>query len=111
MIASKPRPNIDQRSSAELDRGFRLDKITVLIVDDSPPAMDGLRRILRPCPEVEVIGEATSGSEAILMAGELRPPRGAEVPLTVVLRHTDRRWPRLCEDDLEAVEGLVRGLG
>ena len=52
---------------------YQLEKITVLIVDDSPTVTDGLRSILRAYPDIEVIGEATGGLEAIAKAEELRP--------------------------------------
>ena len=38
---------------------------TVLIADDQKPARDGLKTLLAPIPEFEVVGEATNGQEAI----------------------------------------------
>ena len=50
-----------------------MDKITVLIADDSPATRDGLQSILRAYPEIKVVGEATNGVEAIASAEELQP--------------------------------------
>lgn len=47
--------------------------ITVLIVDDHPVVRTGLRALFANTPEVEVIGEAASGEEAIALAGHLLP--------------------------------------
>ena len=52
---------------------YQLEKITVLIVDDSPTVTDGPRSILRAYPDIELVGEATGGLEAIAKAEELRP--------------------------------------
>ncbi len=48
-------------------------KIRVLIADDSPEARDGLEAILRAYPDLEVVGPAADGSEAISKARQLRP--------------------------------------
>lgn len=45
----------------------------VLIVDDHPVTRDGLRAALGTDQEMEVIGEATSGDEAIAQVDELDP--------------------------------------
>ena len=45
----------------------------VLIVDDEAPARARLRQMLASEPDVEVAGEAETGSEAMLLAAELRP--------------------------------------
>ncbi len=47
--------------------------IRVLLVDDSPTVIDGLRSILQGCPEIEVVGEETDGADAVDKAIELRP--------------------------------------
>ncbi|MER7764944.1 response regulator transcription factor [Streptomyces sp. NPDC097619] len=47
--------------------------IRVLIADDQPLVRRGLALILAPEPEVEVVGEAGDGAEAVALARELRP--------------------------------------
>ena len=47
--------------------------IHVLIVDDEAPTRIRLRHMLAAHPDVEVVGEAASGVEAMEMAAELRP--------------------------------------
>jgi DNA-binding NarL/FixJ family response regulator len=48
-------------------------KISVLIVDDHPVFLQGLRRVLEPEPDIEVVGAATDGEQAIEMATRLNP--------------------------------------
>ena len=45
----------------------------VLIVDDHPVTRDGLRSALTTSTEVEVVGEAKSGEEAVQAVKELSP--------------------------------------
>jgi DNA-binding NarL/FixJ family response regulator len=45
----------------------------VLIVDDHPVTRDGLRSALSTSDEVEVVGEAGSGEEAVQLVKELEP--------------------------------------
>jgi DNA-binding NarL/FixJ family response regulator len=47
--------------------------IRVLIADDHSVVRQGLRMFLGLDPELEVVGEATNGEEAVRLAGELRP--------------------------------------
>jgi len=49
------------------------DKIRVLIVDDHTILRDGVRLLLEMQPDVEVVGEAADGEDAIRQADELRP--------------------------------------
>lgn len=49
------------------------EKIAVLLVDDHPVVRDGLRAMLQGEPDIEVIGEASTGEEAVLKVDELRP--------------------------------------
>ena len=67
----------------------------VLIVDDDVPTRVGLRAILRAEPDLEVVGEAAGGLEALAMAAE-RPP-------DVVLM--DVQLP-----DLDGIEAMTRML-
>ncbi len=47
--------------------------IRVLIADDHGVVRRGLRLYLSEDPQLEVVGEATNGEEAIAMARQLRP--------------------------------------
>jgi len=50
-----------------------MEKIRVLIVDDHPIFRFGFRSLISSIPEMEVIGEATSGDAAIEEAASLEP--------------------------------------
>ena len=47
--------------------------IRILIADDHSVVRQGLKMFLALDPELEVIGEAENGAEAVRLAGELRP--------------------------------------
>ncbi len=49
------------------------DPIRVLVADDHPVFRYGMRAILASEPDTELVGEATSGEEAVELALELRP--------------------------------------
>jgi len=48
-------------------------RIRVLIVDDRSRSRDGLRALLSTWPQVEVIGEAQDGREAVLLVEQWQP--------------------------------------
>ncbi|MGH9676239.1 MAG: response regulator [Candidatus Acidiferrum sp.] len=48
-------------------------KLTVLLVDDHALVRRGFRRILEDDPEIEVIGEASDGEEAVRIANKAKP--------------------------------------
>jgi DNA-binding NarL/FixJ family response regulator len=50
-----------------------MDVIRVLLVDDQEIIRRGLSTILRYATEIEVVGRAADGQEALVMARELRP--------------------------------------
>src|SRR5271170_3979419 len=49
------------------------DKLTVLLVDDHALVRHGFRRILEDDPEIEVVGEASNGEEAVRLANKVKP--------------------------------------
>lgn len=49
------------------------DQIQVLMVDDEVLVLDSLERILSGEPDIDVVGRATSGEEALKLARNLRP--------------------------------------
>ncbi|MEU6681278.1 response regulator transcription factor [Streptomyces sp. NPDC046853] len=70
---------------------------TVLIVDDQPMQRFGFRMLLESQDDMEVVGEAGNGSEAVRMTAELHP----DVALM------DIRMPGL--DGIEATRRIVAG--
>jgi len=51
----------------------RPDRITVLLADDHALVRRGFRRILEDDPDIDVVGEASTGDDAIRLFGELAP--------------------------------------
>ena len=49
------------------------DKIRVLIVDDSPETRENVRKLLQFEADIDVVGQAGTGEQAIKMAKELQP--------------------------------------
>jgi len=49
------------------------NKLTVLLVDDHALVRKGFRRILEDDPEIQVVGEASEGEEAVRLALQLKP--------------------------------------
>jgi DNA-binding NarL/FixJ family response regulator len=47
--------------------------ISLLLTDDDPILLAGLRAVLTKAPDIEIIGEARNGFEAQQMVGRLRP--------------------------------------
>lgn len=49
------------------------EPITVLVVDDSPIAITVLKRMLSAAPDIQVVGTARNGEEALTQVAALRP--------------------------------------
>ena len=45
----------------------------ILIADDQQPFREGLRALFLAVPDIEVVGEATTGAEAVALAETLQP--------------------------------------
>jgi DNA-binding NarL/FixJ family response regulator len=50
-----------------------MDRIRILITDDHPRFREGMQLMLRHAPDVELVGEASTGEEAIDRAAALQP--------------------------------------
>ena len=49
------------------------EKIRALIVDDEPLARRGIRRLLQSAPDVEIVGEAVNGEDAVAAVEKQKP--------------------------------------
>ena len=74
-------------------------QIRVLLVDDQPLVRAGLRVLMADHPDLAVVGEAGTGTEAVRLAGDLRPD-------VVVM---DVRMPGM--DGIEATRLVTAGPG
>jgi DNA-binding NarL/FixJ family response regulator len=74
-----------------------MSPIRLMIVDDHPVVRDGIRGMLAGDPELDVVGEASDGAEAVDLAASLRPD--------VILM--DLRMPRL--GGVAAIRALAAG--
>ena len=55
------------------ERSSSVDQLRVLVADDHPLFREGLRTMLASTPDMELVGEASTGEEAISLAAELQP--------------------------------------
>lgn len=102
-----------------------MSRIRVLVVDDHTLLRDGISALLRLAPDMEVVGEAGDGKEALAKVRELRPEvvlmdlempvmDGLEASRKICARHPDVAVLVLsqyqdAEHVLEAVEAGVKG--
>lgn len=49
------------------------DQTRVLVADDHPLFLDGMRTLLRSLPDVRLVAEATNGAEAVALVAEHQP--------------------------------------
>lgn len=59
--------------SPPIEEGIEVDPLRVLLVDDHPVFLAGLRNLLEADPRTEVIAEAATGAEAIALAAQTQP--------------------------------------
>lgn len=60
-------------SMGETEKEATQDTITVVLVDDHTMMREGTRRLLEEDPQLQVIGEAENGVEAVALCRQLRP--------------------------------------
>ncbi|HJR75890.1 MAG TPA: response regulator, partial [Nitrospiraceae bacterium] len=71
--SDRPAVQSEQRGSQlNVDKEFS-DKIRVLLADDHAMVRQGLRSVLESYHDLQVVGEAQDGMEAVELAGALRP--------------------------------------
>jgi DNA-binding NarL/FixJ family response regulator len=88
-------------TSPEKGRGSRSGPTRLAIVDDHQLAREGLRDMLTDAPDIQVVGEAANGQEALLMCSRLRPDlvlmdvRMPEMDGLAATREIKRRHPEI----------------
>ena len=84
-----------------LRRESMRNRTGVLIADDNARSRKGLRALLTTCLEVDVVGEATDGREAVQLVGERRPSvvvMDAQMPAMdglTATRAIKEQWPEV----------------
>lgn len=77
-----------------------MKKITVLVVDDHAIVRQGLRALMQSRSDLELVGEAANGAEAVAKAAELKPdvilmdilmPQMDGIEATIAIRKADPR--------------------
>src|SRR4030042_6109196 len=60
-------------NQTSLEKGSVMDKIRVLIVDDNEVVREGLETLLAPHGDIEIVGKAVDGLDAVVKAVETEP--------------------------------------
>ncbi|HWF35802.1 MAG TPA: response regulator transcription factor, partial [Solirubrobacteraceae bacterium] len=77
------------------------DRIKVLLADDHPMVIAGIRRTIEPFGDIEVVGEAHSGPELMRLIERRRPTlvlldmRMPGVEGVEHIQHIRRNWPQI----------------
>jgi DNA-binding NarL/FixJ family response regulator len=104
----------------EADREVAQDRITVLLADDHPMVIAGIRRTIEPFGDIEIVGEAHSGPELVRLV-ERRRPRLVLLDLRMPgvegvehIEHIHENWPEIkivvlsaC-DDRRSIDSALR---
>lgn len=67
------RPDRPAGAYASPEKGGKVEALRVLIAEDHPVFRDGLRALLTSIPGTEVVGEATTGADAVTQSVALQP--------------------------------------
>jgi DNA-binding NarL/FixJ family response regulator len=90
---------MEAEMSLETERESRSGPTRLAIVDDHQLAREGLRDMLADAPDIEVVGEAANGREALLLCSRLRPDlvlmdvRMPEMDGLAATREIKQRYP------------------
>ena len=80
------------------------DKITVIVIDDHSIVREGLRTYLSTEPDIEVVGEASNGRQAVQLAAEVVP----DVALVDLVMPDPSPDPAGPMDGIAAIRELTR---
>src|SRR5258708_1708421 len=60
-------------SSCRCRKGSEMEPLRILVADDHPVFRTGIKALLQAAPEMELVGEATTGDTAVELAAQLQP--------------------------------------